>query len=156
MPYLTQAEYVARFGEAETLRLTDETRSGQIESAKVEEALSDSEEEVDAYIGKRYAVPLANVPNLVKGFVAVLARERLHKTKPTPTVEKEAERARKQLGEISRNLMVLPTDEGAAPQDGRPVADSASSGDGPTPIFTEQTLAGYDVPNYYDVPNWRR
>lgn len=157
MPYLTVAEYLDRFGEMETKRLTDETRSGEVDTAKVEEAIADSGEEVDSFLANRYSTPLGNPPRLVKGFVAVLARWRLYKTTATQQVKDEADLARSQLDKLSRGIMKLPSETGPVPEDARPSADSASSGDGPTPIFTEETMAGFSVPGIGSgVARWRQ
>jgi len=156
MAYVNNDEYIAAKGEAETIRLTDEDRAGAVDTAKLEAAILASEEEADAYIGKRYGTPLASAPAFIKSMVIALARERLHGTRPTETVKLEAERARSSLRDIARGLMTIPTANGPAPEDGRPKADSSSSRDGLAPIFTEQNLAGFGVPSGYGVANWRR
>lgn len=157
--YLTAQEYRDRFGDAETIRLTDENRTGAVDSERLETAIGDAQEEVDSYLGKRYATPLASAPNLVRGFVAVLARENLHRRAGmviSPPLEKDAERVRSQLRDISRGLMTLPTADGAAVEDGRAEADSATSGDYTGPTFSEESLAGFGVPSGYAVARWRQ
>lgn len=153
--YLTVNEYLDRFGEAETVRLTDEAKTGDVDTAKVESAISDASEEADAYLGKRYAVPLATPPNLVKSIVAALAREDLYRTRAPDAVKADAERARSQLRDLSRGVMVLPTETGPAETIGGR-ADSASSGDGTDPIFTTETLAGFGVATGYAGARWRQ
>lgn len=155
MSYLTLQEYLDRAGEAETTRLTDETRTGTYDSEKLETALSDSEEEVDGYLAGRYAIPLSSPPRLVKGFVYALTRERLHKTQVPQAVKDEAERARSQLRDLARGVMKLPSETGPVAETARPAADSASSGDGTAPVFTEERLAGFSVPTGSSVSRWR-
>ncbi|MBA2720084.1 MAG: DUF1320 family protein, partial [Chloroflexi bacterium] len=64
--YLTLEEYVARYGAAETIRLTDEASLRVINGPKLEEAIKDQTDIADAYIGNRYDTPLASVPRVVK------------------------------------------------------------------------------------------
>lgn len=156
MTYVTDQEYLSARGEQETIRITDEDRTGTYDSEKLDAALRASEEEVDSYVGRRYTTPLISVPNLIKSNVIALARERLFGTSPTPAVTAEAERARKQLENIAKGIMVLPSQDGPVPEEALAPADSASSHDGPLPIFTEYNMAGFGVPNGRCIPNWRR
>ena len=110
--YLTGEEYAARYGTAETVRLTDETRSGIADSTKLEAAIGDASDMADAYIGSRYTVPLLAAPRLVKSIVAALTREALHKTRPTEEVKAAADRARTQLRDIAAGRMTLPIEGG--------------------------------------------
>lgn len=155
--YLTANEYLDRFGTIETIRLTDEARTGAYDSAKLEEGISDAEEEVDSYLGKRYTTPLSSPPNIVKGFVAILARVNLHHRAGmtlSQALEKDAERVRQQLRDIARGVMVLPTATGPVEPIGG-IADSASSGEYTGPTFSDDNLAGFDVPSSAGVSRWR-
>lgn len=156
--YLTAQEYLDRMGEAETVRLTDEDRTGFVDSEKLETAISDASEEVDSYLGKRYVTPLADPPPLVKGMVSVITRENLYRRagmSASPVLEKDAERVRSQLRDLSRGIMTLPTVNGAAVEDGRAPADSATSGDYTGPTFSEDNLAGFGVAGGGAVARWR-
>ena len=110
--YLTADAYVERYGYNETIRLTDEDKTGQVDKAKIEVALKDATDEADAYIGTRYTTPLLSTPRIVASIVAALTREKLHKTKPTPEVTAAAERARTQLRDIAAGRMTLPVESG--------------------------------------------
>jgi phage gp36-like protein len=110
--YLTADEYVARFGEEETVRLTDKDRKGQVDAAMLTAALKDATDLVEGYLGVRYPLPLTPVPPLVKGLVATLAREKLHSQRPTPQVTAEADRARSTLKDLSAGRMTLPDTTG--------------------------------------------
>ncbi len=152
--YLTGEEFVQRYGTAEAIRLTDEVRSGNVDSGKLEAAIGDATDEADAYIGTRYAIPLISPPRVVKSIVAVLAREKLHKTRPTPEVKDAADRARLQLRDISAKRMTLAIDGGTdAPVDGDRSAQT--SGDGTTSAFLEG-LAGFNLSPGFGTANWRR
>lgn len=107
-PYLSADEYVARFGKEETVRVTDESRTGNVDAGKLAAALVDATEFAQAYIKRRYTLPLPSVPSILKGIVADLARERLHKMRPSQAVKDNADLARSNLRDISAGRMELP------------------------------------------------
>jgi phage gp36-like protein len=152
--YLTAEEYVDRYGVTETIRLTDEDRRGVVDGPKLEAAIGDATDTADAYIGTRYTTPLLGVPRIVKSIVASLARENLHKTKPTPEVKDRAELARQQLRDIAAGRMTLPVDQGAEEPvlGGNRIAET--SGDASTTF--RDAVAGFDISGDAYAPNWRR
>ena len=159
MTYLSNSEYLARFGDAETIRLTDEDRTGAVDTAKLEAEITHATEEANSYLGKRYTVPLEDPPQLIKGIVGTLARERLHRAAGMTTsqaLEKDAELARSQLRDLARAVMTLPTATGIATEDARPAADSASSGDAVEPIFSRENLDAFGVSGVSRVARWRQ
>lgn len=111
--YLTGDEYVARFGEEETVRLTDQDRKQIVDKKRLEAALTDATDTAESYLGVRYPLPLTPVPPIVKGIVAALAREKLHSQRPTPQVTAEGDRARTMLRDLSAGRMTLPDATGA-------------------------------------------
>lgn len=155
MPYLTNNEYLDRVGEAETVRVTDEDRSGSVDTAKLTKAISDAGEEINSFLGRRYAIPLASTPELVKNFTAIIAREYLHKTRATEAVKADAERVRGQLRDLARGVTVLPGVTGSV-EATTGLATSATSGDGNDPIFTQENLAGFGVPSGSCEARWRQ
>jgi phage gp36-like protein len=137
--YLTVAEMIERIGEQEAVRLTSEHVPPAVPArndAKIEAAIGDSEDEADGYISRRYALPLPATPKVLKTWVAALAREKLHKTRPTPAVEDAANRARAQLKEVSTGVFILLPAEAVQP---KTIGDrlSISSGDGPRDTFAD-------------------
>ena len=159
MPYLSVAEYIRRFGERETILLTNTTAAEPgvtptYDSLKVEEAINDATEVVEAYVGKRYAVPIEDPPRVLIGWVAALAREDLHvKTnKVTAPVQDAADRIRSQLRDVAKGEMTLPLDEGQVGpvQNGQGYARSSNdrpaatfSGGGALDAFTAPFSGGY-------------
>lgn len=115
-PYLTGEEYVERYTVEETVRLTDETRMGTIDEDKLRRALEDASAFANGYVGVKYPVPLAAAPESLKGIVAALARENLHKTRPLPAVTEAADRARAQLRDISAGRMTLLLPDNSVPE----------------------------------------
>jgi phage gp36-like protein len=152
--YLTADEYVERYGFAETVRITDEDKTGTVDKAKLETALKDVTDEADAYIGTRYTTPLVATPRVVKSIVGALVRERLHKSRPTPEVTAAAERARQQLRDIASGRMTLPVEQG----DAAPVIGgnnyATTSGDSSTTF--RDAVAGFSLAAGTPFANWRQ
>ena len=142
--YISSDEYVARFGREETIRITDESRLGQIDAPKLQAALNDATEFAEGYLRARYDLPLESPPSLVKAIVAALARELLHKSRPTEAVTKAADRARSLLRDISLGRVVLSLEDGeAAPSaSGLPVWGPAAD----ARVFNPEKLDGFGVP----------
>lgn len=153
--YLSAEEYVARYGSAETIRLTDESSLRIVDGPKLEEAIKDQTDIADAYIGGRYAIPLVTVPRVVKSIVAALTREVLHKTKPTPEVTAAGDRARTQLRDIAAGRMVLPIEVGGSAPVATGNRTSLTSGDRSGDTFADQ-LTGYGLTPGPSVAEWRR
>lgn len=110
--YLSSDEYVERFGREETIRLTDESRLGNIDEGKLRTAIVDATELTEGYLRNRYDLPLASVPSNIKGIVAALAREFLHRSRPLEAVTASADRARSLLRDISAGRLVLALETG--------------------------------------------
>lgn len=115
MTYLSTDEFVARFGEAETIRLTDEEGDGFIGEAALAAAIAAVAEIADGYIAARYAVPLNPPPAMVKSIVADLARARLYPRDLPEGVDTAAKAALRMLEQISKGLLTLPSAAPLAP-----------------------------------------
>jgi phage gp36-like protein len=139
--YLTRAEYLTRFGEIETVRLTDEARDGTVDFEKLDAAITGAEEIVEGYLANRYPLPLASTPELVKELVADLARERLHKDRPTPAVTEAANRARLMLRDLSAGRMTLLLEDIVAESHAPSTPRIALASNGP--VFNREKLARY-------------
>lgn len=143
--YITNQEYLDRFGDRETIALTDENNTGSVDTAILTAAVIAASEEVDGYLGKRYALPLSETPNIVKTITGSLARWELFATTRPESVEQAAAIARAQLKDLSRGLMVLPGAAGVIDEQASSRPSSGTSGDGSAPVFTDETLAGFGV-----------
>lgn len=143
MPYIDQVEYLRRFGEPETIRVTDTTRSGTIDSDRLEEAFADQSAFADSYLGGRYILPIVPAPELLIRIVADLAREALHSTRPTEAITANADRARTLLRDLSAGRASIPAPaNGPAPA--TTVSDfPAASNDRRPRIFTDSALCDY-------------
>lgn len=138
MPYLTEAEFIERFGNAEAVRLTDEAHTGTVDAAKLDAALADASETADTYLAVRYGVPLATAPAAVKQIVADLTRERLYKDRPTPQVTANADRARSMLRDFAAGRATLLLGDVVADEIATQAPVVGSAGYGPT--FTREAM----------------
>lgn len=87
--YATEANLVARFGGE-----IDELKSMHASaSTAVQDALQDATEEINGYIGGRYALPLPNVPSNLERMACDIARYRLYFKRSTEEVRKRYEDA---------------------------------------------------------------
>jgi len=77
--YATRDDMISRFGDEEIRLLTDRDGSaGAIVDAVLDQALADASAEIDGYIGGRYSLPLATVPDVLVRLCCDIARYLLH------------------------------------------------------------------------------
>jgi phage gp36-like protein len=144
-PYLSPRDYIDRYGYEETVRLTDEQRTGKIDKRRLFAAMSDAQASIDSYIAARYALPLSlPVPPMVASLFHILTRANLHRDADASHPAKQAEtHTLKALEQIAKGMTRL---VGAAPAD-VPVESAAQdnevliSGDGP--VNTSSSLQGF-------------
>ena len=96
--YATEVDLVARFGdEIENLKTMLPSQSS------VQDAIQDATEEINGYIGGRYALPLPNVPSNLERMACDIARYRLYFQQPTEEVRKRYEDAIAFLKRVADN-----------------------------------------------------
>lgn len=115
MPYATQADLEARYGAAEILQLADRDGDGVIDAGVIEQALADAGAEIDGYLGSRYALPLAEVPQIVKVYACDLARYRLWDKAASEEVRRRYEDALRYLRLAADGRVKIAADGGAEP-----------------------------------------
>ena len=131
MSYATLSDLRTRYG----VREIDDLASG--EAGRLEAALADASSEIDAALGRAWALPLpdGNYPAL-RGICSGLARQRLYDDAPTDAVAEQARRARALLAAIADGTAALLDAAGAAV----PRRVAAPAHVGPAPVMTR--LAG--------------
>lgn len=77
MAYATLDDMVEAFGEREVVSLTDRDNLGYIDAALLQKFLDNASGEMDAYLVKRYAVPLVEVSPLLTTYCCDISRYRL-------------------------------------------------------------------------------
>lgn len=63
MPYATEQNIIDRYDMSVLLIVADVDNDGAVDSAKVDAALQDATDEIDAYIGAKYTLPLTSTPS---------------------------------------------------------------------------------------------
>jgi phage gp36-like protein len=120
-PYLSIADFVARAGVDEAVRLTDELGANAIDAPRLLAALTDAQAMIDAQLAARYAVPLAApAPAPIPTLTYDLAVARLYRDAlPEGVAAKQAEAIRllKDLaaGRAALPIAAAPTDSSPAP-----------------------------------------
>lgn len=111
MPYATQADMIARFGEREVIAISDRNLTAQVDVAVLAAAIEQAGDVIDAHLGGRYALPLATVPRLLVGVACDIARYQLcgadaQETEPARNRYKDAIRLLEQIkdGHLSLGL----------------------------------------------------
>jgi phage gp36-like protein len=117
--YLSIKEFVDRFGLEEVVRMTDLDGSGRIDRAYLVNALSDAQALAEINIAAAYAVPLVEVPAIVKTAIADTARARLYPRGAPDGVDGAAKAANRILERISKGELQLPSQQ--------PIAQAATS-----------------------------
>jgi len=150
MVYLTSAEYVKRFGARETTLLTFDgvpvpNVAPTYDTLKLEAQISDATDQVEGYISRRYAVPLASAPSIVKGWVGALTRFNLAVASGhlSDAIKIAYDSAIRQLEQLAADKLDLPIPEGGTALPENSGGSPMSSGDRAAPTFTSQTMSGY-------------
>ena len=89
MPYITQQDLLEEVGEKKLIQLTDNDRTGEIDAAKVQKAISFAVGTFEAYARTRYKLPVPTT-ELVKSKIIDLALYKLERDRATgsETIEK--------------------------------------------------------------------
>lgn len=107
MTYATRAHMIAAYGEDELIELTDRAETGGIDDAVLSPALVAADAEIDGYVGRVVALPLTEVPQLLRQLALVIARYRLSTDQPDGRVRLDYEDAMATLKDISKGVVVL-------------------------------------------------
>lgn len=123
MSYFDRQDYIDRHGEQELLQLTDRDGDGLEDLDVLNRAVSDAQAEIDAYVGARYALPLASTPELLKRIARDIVRYNLFDTHAPEEVRMRYKRAIKLLESIRSGDTSLGLPEAAVPPGGRVIGD---------------------------------
>lgn len=144
MAYTTQAKIEDAIGAAAVLRLTDDSKTGSIVTARVTTAITVAGQEIDAYVRKHYSVPIDDpIPPLVEKLATDLAvyylfRRRLAELGIPDSVQELRDGAIKQLEAVNAARLDL----GLEPPPAKSAAVVAQVA-GPDPAFTSDTLKDF-------------
>jgi phage gp36-like protein len=137
MAYCTQADIEKRISTRNLIAMTDRSGAGVVDSSVVAAAIEAAGGVVDAYIGSRYTLPLAVVPDVLTDIACDLAIYRLYKDQPTEPAKERHDAALAMLKDISAQRADLPIPVETDPAPGRATVLA------PTRVFTETSLKGF-------------
>lgn len=143
MTYAVKQDLIDRFGELELIQLTDRTNvpPTTVSDTVVGQHLGDADAMVDGYIGKVYALPLAQVPPILKKIAADLARKYLHgeSADKDSAVTRNHDAAMTWLKDVAKGLVKLDVGGETPPQAGGGAIKANPS----NRVFRRDTLAGF-------------
>lgn len=118
MSAFSRQDYIDRHGAQELLQLTDRDGDGVEDSGVLDKAVQDAENEIDAYVGARYALPLATTPLLLTRIARDLVRYFLFDQRAPEEVRERYKRAVKLLESIRSGDTSLGLAEASLPAGG--------------------------------------
>lgn len=114
MIYAAIAHMTARFEESELIQLTDLAEAGVIDEARLAQALVEADNRINASVATRYALPLAEVPDILVDGACDIARYRLYRSTPPEHVVTRYKDFIKLLDQIAAGTVQL-QGQGAPP-----------------------------------------
>lgn len=145
MPYVIAADIIERYGQEFYDALADPDMDGNPDVARTERAVEDASSLIDGYLGTRYELPLAVVPQVVKRICIDIAAYHLcpDASAMTDIIEKRYEAAIKICKDISAGRASLGE---AEPKGGALDPGTIGQGDvlvsGPERIMSRENLKG--------------
>lgn len=115
MPYAIRTDMEARYGEEELIQLTDRDNLGQINDAVLTQALTDADDEINAYLAGRYSVPVTPVPKVLTRVACAIARYRLYDAAAPERVAKDYEADVRFLRDVANGVVKLGVDASQQP-----------------------------------------
>lgn len=140
MSYASITDIIARAGETEVWQIADRDRDGALDQPVIDAALTHADNMIDGYVGVRYAVPLASVPDLVRTWAVSIARYMLHRNGAPDHVGADYKEAVAALKDVARGQIALPVAVGADPLS---TASGTIMSDHPAEVFTADRLRGF-------------
>lgn len=136
MPYASQDDLIARFGETELIQLTDRASGGVVDADYLAVSLTEAQAEVDSYIGAIYDLPLLTTPVSLITATCNIARYRLYNQQATEEVKIRYDDTIRWLRDVARGLASLGLPATQAPESQSIVVQSR------TQIFTDAVMNG--------------
>lgn len=132
MAYATEADLRQRIGGEEIDAMAER------DALAITRALADADAEIDAYLGGRYALPLADVPAVLIRIACDIARYRLWAERASDEVRRRYEDARRFLEALGKGDVTL-----GLPDAQHPAAAMAAARSGEAPVFTRTATRSY-------------
>jgi len=149
--YLTAAEFVERYTEREAVLLSAESTQNTVNTARLERGLSDASAQVDAYLARRFALPLRDatslvevVPDMIKRLTGDIARYLMTGThvRETDAIRNRYKDAIDQLDRIATGKVTMGVELVMASSPSAPVGGASAVRSGGR-MFGDDALGGY-------------
>ena len=141
--YCTLTDIKKLIPEETILQLTDDEELGEIVQARVDEAITSADSEIDSYCGTKFSVPFSTVPDIVKKLSIDIAIYNMYSRKVEEIPETRAQRyknAIKQLESIAKGVISIGEDPApAATSEGGPSTNKTAD----DRTFTKDKLNGF-------------
>jgi len=140
MSYAVLADLVARVGDTELRQIADRDRDLIPDQDVIDAAIADADNLINGYVGTRYQVPLASVPDLVRTWSVSIARYILHRNGAPDHVAQDYKDAISGLKDVAGGRLALPIASGGTP----PAANTGQVNSAhPAEVFTPERLRGW-------------
>lgn len=142
MAYVTTLQLTERYGERMLIDLTDRDTpgTGAIVQSVIDRAITNTEAVIDGYLKELYALPLAEVPALIRDIAEVIAIYKLQVYAPPDKIADDYKEAMRQLEQIAKGVISLPLPDGTEAETkggtGAQMTDRARP-------FTEDNMKGF-------------
>lgn len=141
MSYAALSDLIARAGVAEIYQIADRDRDQVPDQDVVDAALEGADNLVNGYIGVKYGLPLAAVPDLVRTWAISIARYILHRNGAPENVAQDYKDAIAALKDVAAGRIALPVASGGAALPA--AAGGQVMSEGPAEVFTADRLRGW-------------
>ena len=146
MAYCTQSDMENLIPREVMVQLTDDESLGSVNAARLAEAIAQADAEADAYLARRYAVPVSPVPALLRKLSVDMAVYHLYSRTVHAMPEIRRERytdAIKRLEAIARGTAGLGADATAAPASEQSPWAGQTNRTGDDHVFTREKMRGF-------------
>lgn len=109
MAYTSQSDLQKHFGSQEVAELLDRDNDGTEDAGVMEHVLLQTDSIIDGYLAALYETPLDPVPQLIACIASDIARYLLYSNGAPEMVQKRYDDAIKQLKDIAKGLITLPS-----------------------------------------------
>ena len=109
MSYCTQQNLIDRFGELELIQLTDRVGAGVINTTVLNQAISDADAEINAYL-IAYPLPLTVVPAHLVRLASDIARYHLYGNQMLDAVSERYKSALRYLEQVAKGVISIGPD----------------------------------------------
>ncbi len=143
MAYSTLADLKKVTPERDLIQVTDDENRGSVNVARVEQAIQDADDLIDTYLRGKHAVPLAEVPPVIRRFSCQIATYYLFSRRlgfePTDAMTAMYKEATRFLEGVRSGKNVIDDDESQAATGGAFKTNKTSC----DRVFNRTTWAGY-------------